>query len=55
MVFHKLPVDIQIEILKYNPYFRSVNKIIHQLGRHAFEKNTFIRIQPHYFRSEVNN
>ena len=37
MYFTHFPLDIQIEILKYNPLFRGVNKTFYDQGYHMFK------------------
>ncbi len=62
MDFNAFPVDIQIEILKYNLKFRGVNKTIHREGLTAFNElyldlpltmNEFIN--DYFYNNNYNN
>ncbi len=57
MRWQDLTVDIQIEIFKYKPFFRRINKTFYHQGKHAFNQlygllpistNEFIKHQTHF-------
>ena len=53
MDFNMLPMDIQIEILKYTPNFRRLNKTFHRDGLHLF--NQFYLTLPFSMNEFIND
>src|SRR5687767_604377 len=55
--FLDFPIEMMIEILKYKPFFRRINKLFYIQGEHQFKKlygslpigkNEFIKYQTHF-------
>lgn len=56
-MFYNFPIELQIEILKYLPFFRRINKEFYKQGEYVFKqlygdlpisKNEFIKYQTHF-------